>query len=239
MRNLTLDIFTSSVEDQELSEYKVLAALKKYSDKLHKNLLYPSFGELIELWNMLHSLINQRKYLFNSKTHKISGTDFTDEKPLYEAETEEYDDYSLSKLFDFITWATPKIKEVINEATAIFDFVESELSIEPVGIVPFYANEGYFSIPENGEGTIHVYRFKITNVFDSDVPFSTITTEHIERIPISKFDFKADEFRIELTKKYPDLPSPAVYNICTTLDMPFNETILPVAKRKITRLLAA
>ncbi len=239
MNNLTLDIFTSSVEDQELSEYKVLAALKNYSDKLHKNLLYPSFGELIELWNMLHSLINQRKYLFLSKTPKITGTDFENHKLINEFDTEESDDYNLLKLFDFITWATPRIKEVINEATAIFDFVESQLSIKHVGITPFYINEGYFIIPDNKENNIHVFRFEVTNVYDSDVPFSTLTTNLVEKMPAADFNYSLEKIRVELITKYPDLPNPAFYNISTDLDLPFNETILPVAKRKITRQLAA
>jgi hypothetical protein len=71
MRSLTIDIFTSSIEDQELSEYKVLAALKNYSEMLHKNILYPALTEIMEIFQVLVSILKQRENFraMNIKTY--------------------------------------------------------------------------------------------------------------------------------------------------------------------------
>jgi len=75
MRNLTIDVFTSSIEDLELSEYKVLAALKNYSEMLHRNILYPAFAEIMEVFNILRGLVNQREYFKAIRPRRVAGID--------------------------------------------------------------------------------------------------------------------------------------------------------------------
>ncbi len=239
MRSLTIDIFTSSLEDTELSEYKVLAALKYYSDMLHKNILYPAFAELMEIFQMLNSIISQRKYFYLMKSRWFSELDHKNKEFIYDYGKEDVDIHNIQKVFEFIDWAMPKIKEVVDEGTAIFDFVESQIKIKEIGLQPLYKNEGYFIAPEHKSKEIHVFRFQLSDVINSDVPFKSLKTNHIESVEEDSIASVPESMKLYLIRKFPDLPNPAAYAVCTELDMPFNETILPIAKKKIIRQLAA
>jgi len=239
MRSLTIDIFTSSIEDQELSEYKVLAALKNYSEMLHKNILYPALTEIMEIFQVLVSILKQRENFRAMKSRRITSIDLENKKFIYEDNKEEIDIHNIRKVFEFIDWAMPKIKEVLNEGTAIFDFVESQIKIKEIGILPFYKDEGYFIVPDHKQKEIHVFRFQLSNIINSDIPFKTLKTSLVESHEEKKITSAPESIKLELIKKYPDLPNPATYKVSTELDMPFNETILPVAKRKMMRQLAA
>ena len=48
-----------------------------------------------------------------------------------------------------------------------------------------------------------------------------------------------EALKIDLIKEFPELPNPATYSFNIEVDFPFNETILPIAKRKLIRRLAA
>lgn len=238
MESLNINTFTSSAEDRELSEYKVLAALKNYSEQLHKNLLYPAFGELVELFHSLNSLIGKRDNFINMKK-RITGIDLQKKSFIYEKDNYEIDGDNLSNVFEFIFWAMPKIGEVFNEGAAIFDFVESQISIKEIGLVPFYKDEGYFFVPDHKRKEINVFRFQISLIINSDIPFKSLKTFFLESIPNGSEAVLPETIKLELINKFPDLPNPATYNVCTELDMPFDETILPIAKRKMMRQLAA
>jgi len=239
MENLTIDVFISSAEDAELSEYRVLAALKNYREQLHKNKLYPIFGELIELSNELNNLLNQRENYRGLLSKKIVGIDLESQSLIYEYNTEEISDDKLSKIFDFIEWALPKIKEVIEEGTAIYDFVESNMDIKEIGILPLYKDEGYFFVPSHAEKATYIYKFLLSNIVTSNVPFKSLKTHLLEFIKEETTVIPPETIKLNLIKKYPELPNPATYNLETDIDFPFNETVLPIAKRKLMRYLAA
>ncbi|MCB0745348.1 MAG: hypothetical protein KDC67_15670, partial [Ignavibacteriae bacterium] len=59
MEALNLSTFIKAADDIELSKYRVLAILRKYSESLHKNKLYPALAELISIKNELELLIEQ------------------------------------------------------------------------------------------------------------------------------------------------------------------------------------
>lgn len=238
MKKLTLDIFISAADDSELSEYKLLAALKNYKEQLHRNKLYPVFGELVELSNELKDLIEQRNNLKNMLSKKIVGVDLENQSLIYEYSSENISEDKLSKIFDFIEWALPKIKEVIEEGAAIYDFVESNMNIKEIGIVPLYKDEGYFFIPSHADRTTFIYKFLLSNIVTSNVPFKSLKTQLLESIHEPITVIPPETIKLDLIKKYPELPNPATYNLETDVDFPFKETVLPVAKRKLMRFLA-
>lgn len=239
MKSLTIDIFISSAEDAELSEYKLLAVLKDFREQLHRNKLYPVFGELVELNNELNILLSERNNYRNMISKKIVGIDLENQSLIYEYNTEELNEDKISKIFDFIEWALPKIKEVLDEGAAIYDFVESNIDIKEIGILPIYKDEGYFFIPSNAEKATHIYKFLLSNIVTSDVPFKSMRTQFVESLKEDLTKIPPETIKLNLIKKYPELPNPATYNLETDVDFPFNETVLPIAKRKLMRYLAA
>jgi hypothetical protein len=238
MTRLTIDTFISSANDSELSGYKLLAALKIYTEELHKNRLYPAFGDLIDLNTELENLILQRQS-YQLRSNKIRGMDLENGKFVYEKARENITEYSMEQVFEFIDWSLPKIKEAVEEGRAIYDFVEKGLSIKEIGLIPIYKDEGYFCIENLERQATYVYRFILSKITSLDVNFQTLKTNLVEFYEDTPSPVCYENIKLELIRKYPSLPNPMMYNVETEIEFPFVETILPIAKRKLMQHLAS
>lgn len=237
MKNTTIDIFTSTIEDQELSEYKILAALKYYSEQLHRNLLYPSFAELIDINNLLMDIVSQKMSYHKMRAQEKLTSDLEFKNSVSENDDDQYDNPEISNLFDLVIWTVPRLREVLNEGVAIYDFVESQASIEEVGSIPSHITDGYFLISDHQIKEIHVFKFKLSNNSHSVVPMKSLKTTYVDSAENAALDISPESIKEDLIKRYPELPDPATYFIRVDVDMPFTETILPVVKRKMMKLL--
>lgn len=237
MEKLNINTFISAAADSEMSQYLVLANLKNYIDHFHKNKLYPPFGELVELNHNLNSLRNKRTDISGRLPSKILGFDFHEKKLVYEKE--DLTEKDMGKVFEFIEWALPKIKEGLDEGKAIYDFVDENIEIEEIGIHPLYNQEGYFIIPNIIKNEYKVFKFELSIITSSDIPLRSMKTNYLETFETDISELSVDNIKLELIKKYPELPNPATYNLVINIDFPFDETVLPIAKRKLMRKLAA
>lgn len=237
MEKLNINTFISAASDTELSQYQVLASLKKCINLFHKNKLYPPLGELVELNHVLNTFMNRLKEFDGNLPSTLSGFDFKNRKPIFEKNS--MDEKGMDSVIKFIEWALPRIKEGLDEGKAIYDFVDENINIEEIGITPLYKDEGYFLIPDIYNNHIRVFRFELSIIVSSDVPLRSLKTSFLENLQMQFNEKTAESIKLELIKKYPDLPNPAAYNVAINLDFPFDETVLPVAKRKLMRKLAA
>lgn len=237
MEKLTLNTFISAAADSELSQYLLLATLKNYLEQFHKNKLYPPFGELVELNQNLNTLRSKKNDFAGKLPEKLVGFDFDKKQLVYEKQR--LTDNDMDKVFEFIEWALPKIKEGLDEGKAIYDFVDDNIKIEEIGILPLYKDEGYFLIPDLKRNLFQVFRFELSIITSSEVPLRSLKTNFLETFESEINELAIDNIKLELIKKYPELPNPAAYNIVINIDFPFDETVLPIAKRKLMRQLAA
>lgn len=238
MEKLTIDIFLQSAADPELSRYKVLAEIRKAGEMLNQNKLYPEFAEMISIYNLLNAIIQKRSLINEKLPERLIGFDLNEKKGIYGKEKLSED--KVDKVFDFINWAMPKIKEIIEEGKVIFDFVDENMKVNEVGILPIYKKEGYFFIPDITNETLYTYRYEMILFPAESENLHTLKTNLLEEIDIDELITKKPEnHKVDLVKKYPELPNPAAFNFDFEFDFPFKETILPVAKRKLLRKLAA
>ena len=237
MRKLTLDTFFSAAEDFERSQYQLLASLKSYSEELHKNRLYPFLSELIDMNDIIEGIINEKSELEKIFPQMIQNKALARDKNDSEEEPGYVND--VNQVFDFINWSYPKIQEIIDEGKAIYSFVKQNLSIDEIGIVPIYKNEGYFFISNNKIELLQVYRYEI--------PFISLdtNTSSLMRIYLMQSFVKEEvnnellgSIKLKLVREYEDLPNPATFRMECDLDFPFEETILPIAKRRLIKKLA-
>ena len=237
MEKLTLNTFISAATDIELSQYLVLANLKNYLSQFHKNKLYPQFGELIELNQNLNTLKNKRDDFSNGMRGQLIRSDPNNKNIVHQ--TNELDSQDVNNVFEFIEWALPKIKDGLDEGKAIYDFVEENIKIEEIGILPLYKDEGYFLIPDLNKNAFQIFRFELSIITSSTIPLRSLKTYFVDTIESELNDVAVDNVKLKLIKKYPQLPNPATYNIVINIDFPFDETVLPIAKRKLLRKIAA
>lgn len=238
MERLSLDTFIGAADDPELSQYKVLAALKIYSDMLHKNKLYPSFGDLVEVINSINQLQHQKAILDEMSPKSLKGFDYDKNELIFESPEDNSD--RMKSVFDFISWAMPKINELIEEGKAIFDFVDANTQIAELGIMPLYNKEGYFLLVDGSTDSVNVFRYEMYLIGSKKDPLTTLRTKFLYKLENEiAYSLAYEVIKLNLIEKYPDLPNPALYKIDNETGFPFDETVLPVAKRKLIQKLAA
>jgi hypothetical protein len=238
MEKLSLDIFIHSAYDLEFSQYKVLAAIKNYLEYLHKNKLYPTLSELISINDVLQKLLGNKADLKEKFPHDLISFDFDQKELIYKPSVNA--ENNVQSVFDFINWALPKINDALEEGKAIYDFVEEQMKLEEVGIIPIYKNEGYFLIPDHNAEKVYIFRFELSQIANQNEPMQSLKSKLIKTVVANKLmKYIPEQIKGDLIKESPELPNPATYNFIIEIDFPFNETILPIAKRKLLLKLAA
>lgn len=235
MAALDLEMFTSSAQDIEGSQYKILAAQKVAAKEFHQNRLYPRLGDLIELVSVLETIQANHDQYKSVLPRRLTGVDF--EKKTLQFDAVPADEQAVERMFELIAWAMPSLKELTEEGVAMFDFVTQNLNIEVVGIMPIYRDEGYAFIPDPKAKIFHVLRYEMSLYSDDNDRYRAMKTFEVQTRDIDIVHEAPETVKLDLIKEHQDLPNPATYMVQTDLDFPFDETILPVAKRKLMRVL--
>ena len=228
---LTLDLFTKVNDDFEKRQYLILAELQNISTEFQYYKIYPHLGRLIELRRTLLDVIERLADLRNKFPKRIGKIDWVNQT--IEHEVVFVDGTDLSAVEDLINWALPEIDRVIHEGIAIHDYVEKDLSVEHVGILPNYKEEGYFFLPDNAKSSLNLFRFEVSIFQSSDDKYRSLKTRFLRAVDQGKAKLSPGSIKLELIREEKDLPNPATYAFDTSLDFSFKQTILPVAKRKL------
>ncbi|MFN8253866.1 MAG: hypothetical protein U0V75_18475 [Ferruginibacter sp.] len=236
MKTLSQTWFADGYIDFELKQYTLLAYLQEISKCFDQNKLYPQLADVIFHYNNLVAFRENKKLLQDQFPKKLTGIQIEKLQLLYEAMIE--DDALMQELEEIIHFSTEKMKNTISSGTAIYEFVESTLSIEPVGLVPLDNKEGYFFLSEGGSRQTLVYQYRISLFEKSDEKYRAMKTSFIdvwERNIVNSFQ----NIKSELIRKKTELPNPAVYAVQTGLRFPVEETLLPIAKRSLVRYISS
>jgi hypothetical protein len=229
MERLSITSFVSFSGDQETDQYRILSGIKGYSDNFRKKKLYPALSELIELAALLKRILDQKKGLRSSFPKNIVGFDIENKKIILGGDIT---DQNIEILFDLIEWALPIIKQTIEEGIVLYEYVEKNINIDEVGILPLYKEEGYLIIPDNIIEKYLIHRFHFALFEGEREKFRTLKTiliDAVERGLVNTPEF----LKQKMIEDYKELPNPATYYCETDLDLPFSETLFPVAKRKL------
>ncbi len=203
---LKLDHFFNRIDDQEQSYYNILAALDPYKKAFRSNRLQP-YLDLIE-----NVITNIREVLHNQHT------------------IQEHD-ARVDQIFNLMELTYDDIQNTYYEGLLLEEFVKSNIQLEHIGVIPDYIHDGYCILHDNKRAQIHVYRYahSISYPFHLDIR-RICSMANIGIIP----DMRS--IKLKLISDYKDLPIPAMWELHTTLDFPFERTILPVSKIMIAHI---
>lgn len=232
---LNIELFTQVQSDFESSQYKILAGLKNISADFQMNKIYPHLSHLVELYTTLDEILGRLRDLRNNFPKRIKKIDFVNQR--IEHEVVFVDGSDLSKVEDLIEWALPHLKAKIEEGKAIYEFVDDEIKLEEVGIVPNYTDEGYFFVPDNEESKLLLFQYEITVFESSQDKYRSLKTAFLKGLRKSGAHRSPNAIKLDLINENRELPNPATFAFQTDLDFPFRETIFPVTKRKLMKQL--
>lgn len=231
MEKLNLQSFIGAGPDTESNQYRVLNNLKPYYHEFSHNRLYPALSELIDLVKTLDALVDTHTNLRSQMPHRVKRVDLNNKRIVYEPSSLPVT--ALEGIIELIVWALPHIKEAIEEGMRMYDFVEANLGIEEVGLLPMYKDEGYYFIPDNKTSLLHLLRYETSWLTSETEKFRTLRTRMLDSIKQTVVCRSLQSIKLDLIELHQDLPNPATFVCETELDFPYTETILPIAKRKL------
>jgi hypothetical protein len=234
MKQLSQTWFAEGYIDFELKKYTLLAYLKEINHYFNENRLYPQLADLIFHYNNMVAFRENKKYLQEHFPKKLTGVQIEKLQVLYEQMIA--DDELMKELEEIITYSESEMKTTISNGAAIYEFVEGNLTIAPVGLVPLDIQEGYFFLSCGNTRSTHIYHYRLSFFEKHDEKFRSIKTSYIEMMQRS-MAHTYENFKYHLIKNRSDLPNPAVYSIETELSFPVEETLLPVAKRSLVKFI--
>lgn len=221
--------------DFEYKKYVLLAYLKEVSENFEANRLYPSLSELIEHYRQLISIKENKQHLTEAFPQRLQKIDM--ERFLLSYERIMNDDGLMTELQSIIDFSIPCFKHSLGEGKKIYDFVEEHITISPVGVMPLYPEQGYMFIKNADTETI-VYEYQITIFQQPDEKFRGIHVEYVKSYS-KNFIHTYEYIKTDLVRENKKLPNPATYAIESELQLPLEQTLLPIAKRALVKKVSA
>jgi hypothetical protein len=234
---LNLESILAGPSDTELNQYRILQALKERREQFSHNRLYPWLAELLQLAGDMQNLQQRRDGMIQQLPQRLREVDMENMNLVYEPAGSETPEFL--KIMDLVAWVLPRVLEAVEEGTGIYDFVDQHLRIDEVGIVPAYREEGYWFVQDPRGALVHLLRYEISIFTASQERFRSLKTTGLGTVEGGTVRRSPQSLKLELMRKYADLPNPATYTCDVDIDFPFAETLLPVAKRKFMAHLAS
>jgi len=236
MERLNKDWLTQGLIDFEYKKYVLLAYLKTAKDSFNRVELYPFMADLVFHYRNLMALKENKSLIRDSFPKELSLEEFNNLELNYRAIIA--DDAVMNEIESIIDFAIPQIKDSINEGSVIYEYVESKCEISPVGVTPLFANEGYLFVTLPPENETNIYRYQVSIYEDSKEQLRSLNTRFVENLTKHPF-YTYENLKLDLIKKYRDMPNPAAYLVLSKIKVPFVETLMPVAKRLFVKHLSS
>ncbi|TAE09286.1 MAG: hypothetical protein EAY72_12695 [Bacteroidetes bacterium] len=236
MKQLSATWFTDGYIDFELKKYTLLAYLQQIQKCFHETALYPSLADVIFHYQNLVQFKQSKQLLQNQFPKKITGFEMQKLQLVYEQMMADAE--VMKALEEIVDYAEGKLKNTIEEGTCIYEFIEKQLTIEPVGIVSLRNEEGFLLLEMEEDATIHLYQFKLSFYERHHEPYRTLRTEALP--PMRRQMMQTNhQLKLEVVKQYPYFGNPAVYFAYVGWQCPLQETVLPIAKRSLVKKITA
>jgi hypothetical protein len=232
MKTLSETWFTEGYIDFELKKYTLLAYLQEVNRYFDENKLYPQLSDVIFHYNNLRAFRENKQVLQQLFPKMLSKIDQERLQLLYERMVE--DEAFMQQLEEIIQYAIACITPTIKSGAEIYEFVEEKLSITPIGLIPLDNREGYIFLSNGASRQTRVYQYRLSIFEKHDEKYRAMKTEFIETRKRSLV-YTYEHMKTELLRLRSELPNPAVYSVETPLTYPLEETLLPIAKRRLVR----
>jgi len=227
--------FIEGYVDFELQKYRLLAYLQEVNKCFSQNKLYPQLADIIFHYNNLIRFKTNKNFLQDQFPKQLSMVNLQKLELVYEQMLK--DDESMAELERIVTFAAENMKQTIDNGAEIYELIEKQVTIEPVGILPLYKNEGYILIRYGNVAEVRAYFYNITLFEHKDAKYKGIQVQYIntwERNIVNTNSY----IKRDIIRSIRTLPNPAVYSVESPLQVPLDETLLPIAKRMLVRQLS-
>lgn len=234
MGELSKNWLTEKHIDFEYKKYLLLAYLGEVKQNFNATRLYPWLAELIGHYRSAMAVKENKQNLKKFFPQRLSGID---EKGRLSYENMVQDDELMSELESIIEYAIPQFQQRVDEGRSIYDIVEDHLHIQPVGIIPLHPECGYMLLKGGRSAATNVYEYQVSFFESATEKFKAIHT-HFVRSFEKNISTTFQSIKGDMLRENKHLPNPATYAIETEMNLPLEETFLPIAKRMLVKHLS-
>ncbi len=224
--------FMEGYIDYELQKYRLLAYLQDVKKHFSATRLYPQLADIIAHYNNLLAYRANKQQLQDAFPKRIANVHPEKLELVYDQFLA--DDSVMQELEEIITFAIGGMRDTITEGAGIYELIEKQMTIEPIGIMPLYKNEGYALMHYTGTQDVHVFYYTVSIFDNKDARYRALRMQHIDT-RIKTLATTWEQMKIDIVREIRTLPNPAVYVVEFPLHVPFYETLLPIAKRALVR----
>jgi hypothetical protein len=232
MKSLSKNWFVEDLIDFEYKKYILLAYLQRVKGSFSGYRLYPYLSDLVEQYRNLSTFVHARDELVENFPKSLKEVDAENLRLIYENLCGK--ERLMAEIESIVAYSLPKIRDYLDAGKDLYEKVEHQLLIHPVGILPLYKDEGYMLLKMNENRETRVYRYQITLFEGAEENFRGIHTFFVDSYRNSLIN-TFEGIKRHLTQENSQLPNPATYLIESEKQYPFDETLLPVASRMLVR----
>lgn len=235
MKKLSINWFSEGLLDFEYKKYTLLDYLQGVKNQFAQSHLYPAFSDLRLQYKHLQAYQTMKNSLDQQFPKDLSG--IHPEKLELEYTSRHSEREEIREIDEIVQFALPRVRYHLNEGKEIYNFIDENLEIGSVGLLPLYKNEGYLLLREGNRKEVKAYEYQITLFEQADEKFRSLKTK-----PAGVYDYgisnTLESVKRKLIKRFQALPNPATYFIYASHSFPEKESLIPVAKRKFLRYLS-
>lgn len=233
MKSLSENWITEGLIDFEYKKYLLLAYLQHVGGQFKEVKLYPPLADLIQHYTRLKSFEHNRDQIKSAFPKTLQAPDSMEMKFKYQPLI--MDDEVMKQLEEIVAFSLPQLKNHIEDGKNIYDFLEKEMNIEPIGISPLYQKEGYVFLSFEKSKEVFVYRYRV-NLFQNSIDsFKGIMMQLVQKVRRSILN-TFEQMKLDLIKTNKELPNPATYSICSRQQIPLEESFVPISKRLLLKV---
>ena len=235
MNMLDQNWVTDSPLDFEYKKYLLLAYLQQCKSHFDETKLYPPLGHLMQHYRNLHELKSNIDQMQAAFPKELSGLDLKNLTLHFENSIKSDEQFlTITELMDF---AIPTMKSTLEDGQQLFDLVEKNIELAPVGIMPVYNHDGYVFIHENHTEDVHIYQYHYSIIHAADEKYRSLSMNYLYRETRS-ISNSIENIKLKLIRLYKDLPQPATFLCQSKLYFPLIETLVPVTRRLMMKSLS-
>lgn len=236
MEKLADDWITKGTLDFEYKKYILLAYLQHVGKSFEQHKLYPTFADLIMHYKNAAQLKEGKQKLWRSFPKQLTQLDLKNFRLFFESKVGE--DEQLKELEEIIDFALKNLQDQIAVGKDIFDEVEKQLIIGPVGIKALEENEGLLLIDPQYDPFYHIYQYRISIFEAAEEKVRGLQTVFIDRIKKS-IGTTLEQLKIQVLKNIKFVSNYSAFRVVALHPYPYEETLLPIVKRSFSGYLSS
>jgi hypothetical protein len=233
MKKLEKNWITTPIIDTEYKQYVLLAYLQGIKNSYNELKIYPHLSELIDQYCELIQLKDNRISLADKFPKALTGIDKEEMKVVFTKHITE--ENWVEEISNIIEMAIPFLMDTIQQGKDIYEELEKNIFVEPVGVEPLKNNEGYLILNASGYNETLVYEYKVSLFETPDDKYRAIHTKYAAAF-VKNLSVTNHYIKLEMIRQYPAIPHPTVYAFDSNYAIPVDATYLPIAKRMITKI---